>query len=293
MDVESTPVVFNAMRSSAWCSSIENQDYCVDTVPVVQGKAWFYNHHGRVSVDRSEVSSTLRFAEEGDVIGIQLVSRAPLSSEIQASFTIQRAGGSDDVKVLATLIATWTVRHICRQAEESLLSSDLSSVSESDRNIVSKFSFCSYSSPADERTAPQRAQKWSTWRKPVLKPGDVVALLRPSRRGEIHGRHANEEARQRGEDEPAAASRLCLVHRFWAENGEQDRHLFCLPENEHEPASPVDRRPPRSDREDDLADVASTTLVATCRHERGPQKHSPVSSFGNLSSGEMYFIYRI
>ncbi len=136
-----------------------------------------------------------------------------------------------------------------------------------------------------ERTK-QREVAWRNWVKPVLKPGDIVALFSPIQPG-------NREY----------LDSLLLVHRFWIENDERSRHVFYIHEHVNLPPditntclSGEDIRGLCSSIE--VGSSIKTTNVRCTRmaqrhsRPRGVQRYRPVSSIGTLSNGEMYFIYR-
>lgn len=79
-----------------------------------------------------------------------------------------------------------------------------------DKAIAESVAFSDYRSPNDiEATSRGRERLWETWTKPPFKPGDVVAIIRPA----DLATNADNDAR------------ICLVHRFWCEQTERDRHL--------------------------------------------------------------------
>ncbi len=55
---------------------------------------------------------------------------------------------------------------------------------------------------------------WKDWKKPLLKPGDTVALIRPR-------------------DGRGCGQRILFVHRFWTEGEERGRQLFSVPGDIH------------------------------------------------------------
>ncbi len=61
---------------------------------------------------------------------------------------------------------------------------------------------------------------WQRWTKPLIKPGDLVTLLKPI--------DANTASDIETNSERPIADRMCLVHRFWTENEERGRHLFLI-----------------------------------------------------------------
>lgn len=214
---------------------------------------------------------------------MRLILRAPFTSELVASFAVDQGYSSDSAMIVARVAASWTVRDIRCRGEKSR---EISFFSEEKKRIVAKFAFVSYSSPSDSRTARERSAQWREWCKPVLKPGDIITFLRPTSASESQGAGASSEGR-----DPVSSGRLCLVHRFWAENDEQDGHVFFLRDCEQPPASPLHSPSGTSNADNNYADVASTTLLSDCRDKRGTQRNTAVSSFGTLTSGEMYFFY--
>ncbi len=137
------------------------------------------------------------------------------------------------------------------------------------------------------RKRRQQAERaWSGYVKPVIKPGDVVAMVRPCV-GSI--------------TELDSRARLFVVHRFWTEHEERARHVFWVEGHVDPPEFPQYGTQKSADEICALFDESSQNLfrdVVECRlrkaHDglRGSDKYSPISSMGMLDTGEPYFIYR-
>lgn len=54
----------------------------------------------------------------------------------------------------------------------------------------------------------QKESAWSSWMKPVVKPGDIIGVLK---------------------DEGNLGHRILLVHRFWVKEDERSRHILFIP----------------------------------------------------------------
>ncbi len=135
----------------------------------------------------------------------------------------------------------------------------------------------------------QLEQLWSAWTKPLLKPGDVVALIRPlrSRSGSTLLTNADKD------------SRILLVYRFWIESDERVRHAIWIPGGVDltsccEISHPLDSFCRAFDEPGThfYLPISTVNLIAMHLGRRGPDRFSPVSSIGLLENGEKYCVYR-
>ncbi len=214
------------------------------------------------------------------------------------------------------VLHVWTVHHSKRKHCPGFSSGDTTNLCERDFEIVQAFNFISYISPTDSvdddlrdlpdtdtcdfsvdgsdenghgrkrprvmrgNTMRNRAQRiesaWEGWEKPLIKPGDIVAMLGPPSRT----------------TSPTADSgaRLFAVNRFWTERGERSRHIFWVSGGidsfdafPREVCSPLSTQTSQSYR-----NVVSVLVKRIHSGSRGPQKSVPVSSTGTLHSGEKY-----
>lgn len=133
---------------------------------------------------------------------------------------------------------------------------------------------------AQQEYRRQMEQAWLGWSKPLVKPGDLITLIRPA--------HASNDS----------TSRILIVCRFWTEREERGRHVFWLRGPDFvqcttDPAAPLSGFTPLGQSESNLyRDVRSIRLTARHSGKRGPDRFDPISSHGFLESGERYFIYR-
>ncbi len=142
---------------------------------------------------------------------------------------------------------------------------------------------------------------WANWKKPFLKPGDFVVMLRPwSREDSVLQNDVSCPTLLTQVDK---AARLCVVHRFWTEQDEKSRHAFWVPGGIyledllssspiidsplHSVSSPIEEG-----TRNYLADVSAAHLDAVHPGKRGPEAFEPIISIGKLRNGEPYFIYR-
>ncbi len=127
-------------------------------------------------------------------------------------------------------------------------------------------------------------EAWAGWQKPLLKPGDVVALIAPISCPD--------------RSLPSSPARLCLVQRFWTEQEERNRHVFWIPADAAMGDSSCVVTPEEVCSTMDMNSAAlyrhvrRISLFSSPSVTRGYEKFEPVSSQGTLSSGERYFIYR-
>lgn len=280
------PETFQAMKKSSLLHSSSAHGHCVDTIPVVQGKRWFYKDSNAISVDSTDIPGVMCFAEPGDDVEIGLLSRDRLSVEIENCFLYRMWGVEKRAAILGKMVCTWTVQNARLHESVDEPAFAMTDLSPLDRDVVKRYSFCSYLSPSDGKSARERADLWAKWVKPILKPGDVVAMFSPG-----HGAQGS-LPQQGGLSEANSELRVFMVHRFWLEHGEQDRHVFVVSNAAPErPLSLFENSSPITD-ENKIADVGFATLVRTANDVRGPQAYPPVSSFGETRCGQRYLIYR-
>ncbi len=122
-------------------------------------------------------------------------------------------------------------------------------------------------------------QAWMGWKKPLLKPGDTVALLSPLRSLQSP---ANE----------SQTSRLFIVQRFWTEHEERNRHVLWIPKTTAINPNTDEQDPARlfSSLEDGAQcfsrDIRYIELLSSPSRLRGYERIKPISSHGRLDSGE-------
>ncbi len=142
----------------------------------------------------------------------------------------------------------------------------------------------------------QMKSAWDGWEKPILKPGDILAMLRPSCPEDFS--HVSEQTFSCAIPmlTQFSTDRILLIHRFWTESDERSRHILYIPGenilNNQGSSLRLCCSPPLSQSLQLYANVRAVSLCAMHPGKRGPERHSPVSSIGTLDNGEKYFIYR-
>ncbi len=131
---------------------------------------------------------------------------------------------------------------------------------------------------------------WQNWTKPLLKPGDIVVMIRLCLTSELD----SVSSPQNHADE---SSRVCIVFRFWAEHEERRRHIFWISGETASPTEDADSfenlcTPPNASGESMYRDVFRVSMLKMYSGKRGIDTFKPVSSLGTLPNGEKYFIYR-
>ncbi len=317
---------------------------CIDTVPLIRARNWFYGPPQHIYIDKCELTSTSTyFAEAGDAIQFGLMVDDTLNESFERCF-VSTISDSDTVrkKAKGKILAVWTVRHSNRKNEPDAHDSCIN-LSNRDEAIRKIFDFVSYTSPTDsvnvaipnitlteeedpdvddgneeqmiarKKSELKEARKlrrealkerrrqmqdaWSNWRKPVIKPGDVVALLCPHRNIDEAGAMLTSTDKQ---------SRVLLISRHWTENEERSTHILWVPgrtDLESFLYSGIERR--NSDVQSlCMSPVVSSesanfhiyiteiSLIGVHPGKRGWEAFSAVSSFGSLSTGELYAVYR-
>lgn len=169
----------------------------------------------------SQVSSALPFAEANDVVEVRLLSSQRVALRVQRLFHMDDRYGTEYSALRGRLMCIWTVQHTRRSEEGMSAVYGKENLSEGDQEVVKKYLFCDYSSPSDIRAAKQREDAWSKWKKPLVKPGDVVVML-----SSICRVSDGQEPALPTMAQACSLCRLFVVHRFWAESGKKHRHVF-------------------------------------------------------------------
>ncbi len=313
---------------------------CVDIIPLVAARRWFYGRTQAIHIDRVEpdVSPTY-FAEVGDVVRVSVITKDKLQESFERCFFAGKETMAYPA-VQGKVLYVWTVRHFARKGEIDADPSDSSSLSSRDRDIQNMFNCLEYSSPTDAisvvvpdlpsedeseelrdmESIRARKEKMNerkrlrrialkerkrqleaavrNWRKAIIKPGDVVALLCPS----------HDEVRESGRNtlltNTDKQSRVLLVNRHWTEEDERSSHILWITGGSDLDAVGQNLHRKRPDDSLQFCEspfarsssyhihVKEVVLVHAHSGQRGPHKHSAVSSFGTLVTGELYIVYR-
>ncbi len=266
----------NGLHSTVPCISTVD---CVDLLPLIAARDWFYGPPKHISVDDCADSLPPTFtAEAGDVLSMTLLPQGTagdLDESLQRSFR-GSLDSSGRPTVMGKVVDIWTVRHGKRAlgADEASFDGEedaLSGLSVQDEHIRGLFDFVMYCSPSDSVTVEvpdlhgddqedanqdrdgismqrrmaelkrlRRMRKmamderrrqielaWRNWEKPIIKPGDTVALLCPCiGTGDGRPRQQRDAALLTSND---LLSRLLLVNRYWTEHEERSTHIVWIP----------------------------------------------------------------
>lgn len=186
-------------------------DLCVDSLPVVRDRAWFYDANHGFSVDSCDWPVPCEFAQIGEHVLIEPLGSSDLRSDMCSAFAIPREHNTASIRLLGVVQFIWTVRFGENEALPNADMARMNSLCPRDVAVVRNLYLSSYQSPGDIAGTPtQRAKSWASWCSPPLKPADIVALLAPTN----------------SLDEK---SRLCVIFRFWTEKSEPDRHFLFIP----------------------------------------------------------------
>ncbi len=316
-------------------------DQCVDLLPLVAARPWFYGPNAVISVETSDTESfSSGFAEIGDTVKLALLRSSRLTERIERCFVSNNVR-EYSLHLEGVVTAIWTVHHQSRYSDYSFSAQGNDNLPPRDSQIVKCLNFVQYKSPSDEvaivvpplpleeselveqdqtsgktrKRSPEWIQAmrirrialkkkqietervWSSWKKPLIKPGDTIALLKPQ--FQCNGEPSSLTVLT----EVDRDSRLCIVHRFWTEREERSRHLLFIDGGAELPGfSSSEQRCDtffRSflsgmsvDATTKAMDVRAVTIKRLHPNPRGPARFRPISSVGTLQSGEPYFIYR-
>lgn len=288
-----SPTVFDEMyrmslshleeRTTTSSTLLSATTTCVDTIPIVQHRDRFYGRQRSISVDASLDETRLFAAEHGDVIRVALISERIVSPRIATLFAVQSDERLNTQYLQGMITHSWTVRHSSRRDETPAFVPGLNA---EENNAVRLASFSDYRSPSDMNTRAEKEAAWRRWTKPAIKPGDFVVLLQPF------------PQRLRAIPEQERLNRLLLVFRFWCEHSERPRHVLALLQQPSSNGAPVfgselfSSVVPHSHRDRRRTipvDVSQITLMGTSQESGDPPMVKPVSSFGRLANGDLYF----
>lgn len=287
------PEVFEAMRSgslkghrdAAGDSSYEPppSSLCLDSLPLVRARPWFYCPTSHVSVDECLVSTSLA-AEVKDRIKVRLVGSGCLLPDIVSFFGEQLSTSQSAISLqgeISHVIAIRCARTATGPALESI-SPGFDGLSDRDGCIARAIEFSAYSSPADvSGNIRHREDAWRRWVKPAFKPGDIAVILKPCSANDVEGAPPE-----------ALDHRLCLVYRFWTERSERDRHVCFIRAGSTCPAPSLFAGPRPGQINVSTAEVTRVIRTLAASSSKGPSRFPMVSSMGMLDNGEEYFIYR-
>lgn len=194
----STGPVFSAMKSTSLEAFRGTEGFgstplistreCVDVWPLIAARDWFYGPPQCTNVDidgNSDFQSS--FCEVGDTVRVTVPGRSPLAAPLLHSFGDTEAPPSG-THLKGVFVAIWTVHHVSRRNSPDFDHITGHCLSPSDERNARHMSFASYSSLSDvEASGTGRNRKrhrrselnLDSWKKPLLKPGDTVTMLRP------------------------------------------------------------------------------------------------------------------
>ncbi len=143
-----SPSVWSAMRSTSWQTS-GSGTYCVDTLPIVAARGWFYSPKQSMHIDEYDREKhETSFAVVGESVTIRLNQAAHLSEPVSRCFGYNTS--SDQCQMLQGVIShTWNVRHTSRCIDEEFKEHYSYSVEQRDQEIAHLLRFSTYSSPND------------------------------------------------------------------------------------------------------------------------------------------------
>ncbi len=135
----------------------------------------------------------------------------------------------------------------------------------------------------------QIKRAWEGWENPVLKPGDIVTMLRPILTDDFCGEHVHGTL-SFTLSFSYRNSRILIVHRFGTENDERNLHLVWIPgdtplrrfsnQNGAENSFPsMYCSAPRVGSSDVHANIRSVSLIAMHSGRRGPERYPLVSRY--------------
>eukprot|EP00171_Calliarthron_tuberculosum_P023015 IDg23015t1 len=299
-----TPQFLERWKQSAnpCANSIFMSPWEVDNIPLVKAKELFYGLPRRISVDRALSHSLELYAEVGDVISIELLSAMDMNPRLIHQFRLSITASS--LRIDGQIIAIIPVLH------DSIL--DINEInttncSDRDRQLIQILSYTptegfltvsidgvTVCNQVDQDTDVVHVA--SDNMRPLLKPGDTVALIRPaSSHASISGLPATEVAINTSET--YSSDRICFVHRFWLNDAERSRFCTWVPgdisipsrlnSNRHVLFKAISNNPTSYH-----VDVSQCTLTNPHTNLRGADKYSTTRSSGVLPSGQPYLIYR-
>ncbi len=121
---------------------------CVDLLPLVAAREWFYGPPKCIYVDRCESNGgQSNIAEAGDTIKVSLETNNTLDEAFVKSFVKMHAEGCNP-EIHAKIVDIWPVRHAVRKPE-STDDETIHSVSSRDIEIRKMFNFVTFTSVMD------------------------------------------------------------------------------------------------------------------------------------------------
>jgi len=305
MDIGCTPI---------W-ESFQSNDV-LDDIPIIRQRLRFYSPRHSVIFDSPPDFTGLHpTANIGDEISFQLYRKIAFDYSCLQYFT--QGTGAEDIQAAnpifqGVIASIFLVRHVKRRPTEPSPAMD----DDFDGFLENYFGFISFDESLTVRP-PQRVRQStapgssgagpsSSGRRPSkrarraqkdpspgagphpLKPGDIVVSIRPT--------VPTLDAPNNAASKP---SRFFIVHRFWAEEGEDSRHILLLNDKAPFASTPDEFQwkdhflPLKEHRHNYLtAKVKSFQFISARHRTPGSLPQRTASTSGYLSNGKPYFIYR-
>ncbi len=157
----SSPAVWAEMRSTALLHAgtlgtsgqqeTASPRTCIDLMPVVRGRSWFYGQQKSMNVDcdsQSPSPSPSAYAEKDDTVGARLLGVLRLSENIRRCFGVP-SSDSSLLHVRGVFSHSWTVHHFNRREDPHFRENYEYDVSHRDQELSRVFNFVKYESPTD------------------------------------------------------------------------------------------------------------------------------------------------